>query len=394
MPKKNGEHILVTGCYRSGTTIVEKIINMHPKATIASQPFPILFFIFKEQFNEIRGIKRRYPLDHLFLETNYKNQDFVKFIQEYSIDKKLLSEFQARMRDYTEGLWTPGIIEVLDQLQPGTFFDIYKNLLHLIATMYSANEDNLVGSKEVLIEEYTPAMIEMGVKVIFVVRDPRDMITSLNFRIRDNRTGENRPILYSLRAWRKSVAFAYAAATRKEGCLVRYEDLVSSQWNTINTITHYLGIEEFKDDAFDDGIVDQNGKGWKGNSSFTDQNGISGNSLHKYKKYLPQDIRKFIEVVCAPEMRLLGYISRARIDEVDDVIESYRDPFESSHSKFKQGYSHTQDRLKREKERLILLKKGIDDADKQRQWFIAPEIYSAMSSMNGQNGNNTDKTDR
>ncbi len=362
---------------------MEKIVNMHPNATIASQPFPILFFIFKEQFNDIRGIKRRYPLDHLFLETSYVNQEFNKYLIEYSINKKTLNEFQNRMRNYAEGLWTPEIIDVLDQLKPGTFFDIYKNLLNLLADIYSAKREELIGSKEVLIEEYAPAMINEGVKVIFVVRDPRDMITSLNFRIRDNLTGENRPILYSLRVWRKSVAFAYAATKRKKGCMVRYEDLVSNKWQTLNKITNYLGVEDFKKDIFDNGIVDQNGKPWKGNSSFADQNGISVNSLQKYKNYLPQNVKRFIEVLCAPEMQLLGYTSNYLIDEIDELMDSYRDPFEPSHSKFQTGYSHNKERLKHEKERIRLLRRGIGDVEMQRQWFITPEIYTAMSSMYG-----------
>jgi hypothetical protein len=381
MTKQTGNHLLITGCYRSGTTIVEKIINMHPKATVASQPFPILFFIFKEKFNTIRDIERRYPLDHLFLEDAYTNQDFKQFLLDYSVDKRALIEFKRRMSDYSEGLWTPEIIDLLDQLQPGTFFEIYHGLLDLIAAIYTADKENLIGTKEVLVEEYTPAMIELGVKVIFVVRDPRDMITSLNFRVRDNLTGENRPILYSLRAWRKSIAFAFAAAQRNEGCIVRYEDLVTQQSATISKLTRYLGIDEFKTGAFDNGIVDQKGVPWKGNSSFTDQKGISGKSLHTYKKYLSQDVNTFIETFCGPEMQLLGYMPGSSIETIDELTRTYRDPFESSHEKFEEGYSHNRERLQREKERLEKLRHGGNDRETQRKWFITPEIYSAMSAM-------------
>lgn len=379
MVKRTGDQLLITGCYRSGTTLVEKLVNMHPKATVASQPFPVLFFIFKERFNQIMGIKRRYPLDHLFLEDAYSNQDFNKFLRTYSVDKETLREFSLRMRDYTEGLWTPEIIELLGLLEPGTFFDIYNSLLDMIATIYSADEGSVVGTKEVLVEEYTPAMIEHDVKVIFVVRDPRDMITSLNFRVRDNLTGKNRPILYSLRAWRKGIAFAYAAAIRNQGCMVRYEDLVTDQKATMSKITNYLGIDEFNRDAFNSGLVDQSGASWKGNSSFTDQNGISDKSLSTYKKYLPQGVVSFVETVCGPEMKILGYHENDNIDGLEDIIRTYRDPFDSFHGKFSEGYSHNQDRLLMEKERLITLKRGVVDEKMLRKWFITPEIYSAMS---------------
>jgi hypothetical protein len=207
------------------------------------------------------------------------------------------------------------------------------------------------------------------------------MITSLNFRIRDNLTGENRPILYSLRLWRKSVAFAIAAAKNNVGCMIRYEDLITNQWEILKKITNYLGIEEFKGNAFNSGITDQNGMQWKGNSSFTDQNGISNKTLHGYKNNLTKEVIKFIEIFCAPEMRLLGYSKSTNIDELDELVKTYHDPFEITHKKFSKGYSNNRERLKREKERILLLRRGVDEVERQRKWFITTEVYTAMSSL-------------
>ena len=53
--------LLVTGCYRSGTTIVEKVLHSHPKINIASQPFPVLYIQAKEIFLDRMGIRYRYP---------------------------------------------------------------------------------------------------------------------------------------------------------------------------------------------------------------------------------------------------------------------------------------------------------------------------------------------
>ena len=75
-------YLLVTGCYRSGTTLLEKLLHAQPSACIASQAFPVLFFMAKEAFLSSRGIDRRYPLDHLFLEDAYSSDEWVSFLDE------------------------------------------------------------------------------------------------------------------------------------------------------------------------------------------------------------------------------------------------------------------------------------------------------------------------
>jgi hypothetical protein len=61
--------LLVTGCYRSGTTLLEKLLHAHPASCVASQPFPVLYAYVKNLFDVSRGLLRRYPLGHRFLRT-------------------------------------------------------------------------------------------------------------------------------------------------------------------------------------------------------------------------------------------------------------------------------------------------------------------------------------
>ena len=64
----------------------------------------------------------------------------------------------------------------------------------------------VIGSKEIAVEEYIPYFIEVGTKVVLVVRDPRAMIASLALGEGERYGGSPRPILFDVRNWRKSVA--------------------------------------------------------------------------------------------------------------------------------------------------------------------------------------------
>jgi len=372
--------LLVTGCYRSGTTVVEKILNMHREATVASQPFPILYFVSKERFDASIGIRRRYPLDHLFLEDAYGPDDLASFLDRDVLGADALDDFVRRMHDYREGLWTPAILDVLEGLQPGTFFEMHAQLRDRISRLFPKPNARFVGSKEVLVEEMALPLLAKGCRGVFVIRDPRAMIASLNFRVRDNLTGGMRPVLYSLRAWRKSVALTIAACVRGSGHRVRYEDLVRDQRGTLQGLTDFLGLEPYPDDAFAEGIRDQLGEPWRGNSSFADQRGISTTSLETWAERLPAPVQHFIEAVCEPEMRLLGYPLRASEAERERALAGYRDPFESIHASFPADYSRDPSRIAAERERLRLLHEGVRDPSKKRTWFITPEVYDALAA--------------
>ena len=207
------------------------------------------------------------------------------------------------------------------------------------------------------------------------------MITSLNFRVRENLTGDMRPILYSLRAWRKGVALAIAASQRGGAFMIRYEDLILDERTAMTKLTDFLAVTPYPAGAFVNGITDQYGKPWSGNSSFSDQKGISRSSLEAYVERLPRQVQNFIEAVCAPEMHLLGYEARGSLREHKQAFSRYRDPFESIHKNFPTNYSSDPTRLAAEQKRLRMLQDGLTDPAEQRKWFIAPEAYSSLEAI-------------
>lgn len=90
-------------------------------------------------------------------------------------------------------------------ITPGTFYQVYKQLLSTLANYFNEHNLSYVGTKESFCEEFVPFFLGKQNKVIVIIRDPRAVVTSLNFGQATKYTGKARPVLYIIRQWRKSV---------------------------------------------------------------------------------------------------------------------------------------------------------------------------------------------
>ena len=72
-PSRN---VLITGASRSGTTLIERLADAHPDASVVSQPFPYFYRAIKANWLDAHGWSQPYPLDGLFDESRYTNDDF------------------------------------------------------------------------------------------------------------------------------------------------------------------------------------------------------------------------------------------------------------------------------------------------------------------------------
>lgn len=367
--------IFITGSYRSGTTLIEKLLHNHKNITIASQPMPLLYIYLKREFNRTKNITSRYPLNHLFLNDVYDKEEFYQFLDEYLISDKLLEEIFDDLKNYI-GLWTPEILEYQYKFEQGSFKNILKQLHLLIKLIFPKEKQIYMGSKEILCEEYIPYLLDNGTKIILSIRDPRDMITSLNFRERDNQTGQRRPILYSIRTWRKSVAYAIAYKNYPNFFAYRYEDLVNNSLDLLKNITNFLDLHEIDKDIFNNGIYDQTGKTWLGNSSFNDKKGISSNSIGKYKNILPKEVISYIESCCYPEMKYLKYEFFISKNFNENSITNFQENYYRIHDKFPTNYSSNETNIMNEIERINILKSKPIKLLNIEEWFLFEECYN------------------
>jgi hypothetical protein len=361
--------------HRSGTTLLEKILLNHPQVFVASQPAPFLFYNTKSAFFQHKGLSRQYPLDTLFVEEEYTQQEWNSFLNDFYIGKELLEEAANKMKNYG-GQWTPELLDNWNELEEGNFISVYKEVARLSHTLSKHKEVLYEGCKEIMCEEYISYFLSQGLKVFCIIRDPRDMILSTNS---GNEMGEIRPTLFYLRNWRKSVAFCLSYQDHPDFCFLKFEDLVNDTEKTCSRITRFLEVKNYSDELND--LIDQSGNAWKGNSTFEELDSISSSPIGRYASLLDKNTIRFIETFCYPEMKLLGY-STQLVNEQNYSIELLNDLKESYPIKrkdFPTDYSTSKMNIELEKLRILYLlnKKQIASSDIPA-FFITDSAFSKL----------------
>ena len=327
MPPTRGDEIFVTGMLRSGTTLLEKLLAQQDGISMLSQPFPLLFVDAKRSF--LRGLGHGddpYPLGHLFNERRYTADDLKRYLSTWRASREELAALFARMAEYS-GQLTRFDDAQLDAALGSVagvcdFPDVVSGLLHRLAARPHAR---WFGSKEVACEELVPLFLERGFRCLIILRDPRDVVTSLNHGTGRDMGGEIRPTLFNIRAWRKSVAIALQCETHPRFHCCRYEELVADPESTMRELASKLDIDittlEF------DQLHDTSGSEWRGNSSHHAHHGVSASSVGTFRELLPPSVSRFIEAACLPELQRLGYETTLTRADAVRALHEFREPY-------------------------------------------------------------------
>ncbi|HKR66228.1 MAG TPA: sulfotransferase [Thermoanaerobaculia bacterium] len=320
--------LFLTGMQRSGTTLLAKLLGADPRYSLLSQPFPLLFVEAKRAFLRTLGATDSYPLGHLFLEQRYRSDELPPFLDTWQIAREQLDALFERMDDYS-GQYTRFDHEKRNEAfshvdGEGGFAAIVAELQFLLATSSGAT---WFGSKETICEEFVPYLLSRGFRCMIILRDPRDIIASLNHGRGHEFGGEVKPTLFNVRNWRKSVAVALAMEEHPRFSVCRYEDLVTNPAQTLARQAEKLRIDPIDEAAFAD-LRDENGRAWSGNSSHGEHAGISKASAGAYRRVLSPDVAEAIEAACLPELQLLGYETTLTRADAIRVIETFADPYE------------------------------------------------------------------
>lgn len=361
--------LFVTGAQRSGTTLLEKLLGAQDAVSMLSQPFPLLFAEVKRRF---LGGDDPYPLGHLFRETRYEREAFGSFLREWRTSAGELEAIFARMESYS-GQYTrfsPGqraqaFAQITDDHD---FGDVVRVLDHSLARKHA----QWSGSKETICEEYVPPLLDRGFRCAIIVRDPRDLLASLNYGRGREFGGELKPTLFNVRSWRKSVAVALAMSEHPSFIRCRYEDLVADPAQELAGVARALGLGSVNVPG---DIRDADGDVWRGNSSHAERRGIDTSSVGIHGDVLPREVAAFVEATCLPELQRLGYLTQMSRADAVRAIETFVEPYTITRAGM-EGDAMTPANVVLEIERLERVTESPDATS--RSWFLFELTHAAL----------------
>lgn len=305
------DQLFVTGMFRSGTTLLARLLHTHEQIVCASDPYRPFFNSFRDSVAEEIGVELQpyAPLESYFYDDDQRR--LFEAIQSASLNRsfdrdrdELLDRIVAHGRPFS-----PRIIENLSTIEGDSFREVYQNLLEKVPEYYGTEDEAVRTTKEVWTTEFIPAIAEAfpDAKFLLVVRDPRAVAAS-------NNVNENRkyPWTFLARQWRKLATLTWLYGTDPTLSdsihLVRYEDLVQSPRETVTEMCEFIGVG-VDERVFDpSNFVDGHGDQWLQNTSYEGSSAsFNTDSVDKWQQILDDRTVSYLEQCCYAEMDQFGY---------------------------------------------------------------------------------------
>lgn len=360
--------VFVCGMLRSGTSLAQVLLANHPDMVVAYQPFHQFHVDIKRLFLDEHGLERKLPLDDGAPGRHAERSEFLAWLHRRHFDSAETGEL-VRRATRAKGGGLPGW--TAPRVPPGTFFQIRDALHRAMASHLACSSPEVVGSKEVLCEEYVPALLTAGVRCILIIRDPRAVIASANNGRYRQMVGDRYPLMMLIRLWRKSAAYWLRYRHDPRVRSLRYEDLVADPLGVMSSIAEWLDASPFPPDFLDEPLKDHAGRPWLGNSSFGDRPRVDAGGHEAWRELLDLGEQRFIAACAKPEMDAIGYpTAAADFREILDFREDARDVRESYLQ------LHRIDAATKREESDRLQRFGdleTFDADQAQQYFLFPE---------------------
>ncbi|MBX3274610.1 MAG: sulfotransferase [Sandaracinaceae bacterium] len=258
--------LVLVGEQRSGTTLLARMLDAQPGVRVR-----VAALTFALRFAADRGLAPRAPLGALARE--------------------------ALARELTRGLAAAGVGARLAPADFATFAEAAQRAIDAIGADGSGDRARVAGSKEhAPAAMIAPLLRDAGVHVLYLVRDPRDVVRSRA------RRGEGE-LARKLVSWRESVGAALAL-DHPRLCVVRYEDLARDPAGA------FARIEA----AFGWGLDPVLAAAWRPlagqptNTSFgVELDAVDARPVERWREAPREPWVRFAGAYCAPELARLGY---------------------------------------------------------------------------------------
>jgi len=306
---------LVTGMFRSGTTLCARVLSANKNIICASDPFAPIFKHYRNSFGQLllNQFDNASPLHDYYFD-EFQNSLYHR-MQSSSFDVKLnyssLGSIIDDVRQHSTH-YSPLIHSYLQNLEGRDFFTLLHSCLRVIEMAYPKKHYHAVGFKEVWIDEFAPHFLGLSsnAKVIHIIRDPRAVVAS-NYI-----SGARYPLLFLARQWRKLATLASVNAKSSDRVkIIKYENLVTHLDETALEICNFLGVD------FDEAMTkigelkDGSNQPWNQNSSYQNMHINSKNTktdpyslkIERWRDVLPNEYVRLVEKLCCFEMKLFGY---------------------------------------------------------------------------------------
>jgi hypothetical protein len=367
------ESLFVTGMLRSGTSLIQVLLTNHPQIFVAYQPYFQFYVSVKQQFLEEQGRKTLVPLGDGLDSSDEERKEWSRWLKVRKFDSEETSLLIAQATTGKGGS-AHGFTEAAT-FQPGSFVEIQRQLHKHLSMRFLPESSKFVGAKEVLCEEYIPALVEAGGHCLIIIRDPRAVIASACHGRYVQQVGDKYPLLMLIRLWRKSAGYWLAFRNHPLIHSVHYEDIVQNSDSVLRKIEKWLNIEAFPEGLIKKPLYDHTGKIWKGNSSFGDKETIDGSSRDNWRTLLTTEEVRFIEACTKPELDALGYSYSADLtmSDISEFIENTQGVRDSYLTNYGLSLENRQYEIQRFKE----ASHGNYSGKFEKNLFLFPTVFSA-----------------
>ncbi|HBT87876.1 sulfotransferase [Desulfobacter sp.] len=327
-------YFLITGMFRSGTTLISKMLHAHKEISCIPDAYSPFFNGFRDCIAGAGFPLRKIPplqyLGDYFADD--RDVELYEAIQSAPFDQPFPKEIKMSVTSaikHRGRMTSPKVISILDQIKAKTFQGAYKELISLIRQAYGTGKEIWTGNKEVWISEFAPHILNAfpNSKIILVNRDPRAVLASKNVGSLNAAPGirqEKYPWLFLIRQWRKIAIINWMLtenALLKDRILsLRYEDVVREPEKYARKISSFLNLPFDRNMIHPEKFTDGQGDVWVQNSSYNTINKKDGflqfkktkprfdsSRINKWETALTEKQIRYVEQLCYTEMKLHGY---------------------------------------------------------------------------------------
>jgi len=277
------KNILIVGSQRSGTTLLNRILNTHPSIAMLYQQCNFL----RHQAVGRTAIEQNVAVDIITTVS--------RAVAPYSplFDRPTVGRLLRRVREE-------------ESIDPANLYDAILSM-----SLKNKKPDALYFGEKYAgraAEIFPFKMIFPRGKIIYIVRDPRDVLVSEKGRLAKAAPSTRGHALYTILDWKISArSYIWARKHLTDIFLVRYEELIANPSQQIARIWDFLKVPQVEVSA-ETPLTDDAGNEWNANSSFDDSiTGIGNKTTGRWPLLIGLSDLVFLPCFLGSEATSLGY---------------------------------------------------------------------------------------